>query len=268
MRTLRFPSLSHRIPAGFTLVELVTVIVILSIIALIGGGFIVKSAESYRASMVHAQLTQQARQALERASRELRHALPNSIRIAGDCIEWLPVVGVGHYEGQVAGKTITELSTAAMTVRLAEADYLSIGGLTAAELYGPSAPAMKHLHTRLPIGSVSNPLHIAGAGVSFPRDSVGRRVFLLSRPKQLCVASGGFTLHEDYTTGTSTEAVLSGTPPANGVLLTRISDSGQAGFQLDNSSEARNSIVTLTLPIEVGSQQIVLQHKVMVRNVP
>lgn len=252
---------------GFTLVELVAVIVVLSIIALIGGGFIIKSAEGYRASMAHAQLTQQARQALERASRELRHALPNSIRIGGDCIEWLPVVGVGRYQGQLAGRAITTLDTTPIQVSLQDAHYLSIGALNEGELYSSNPKALRYLQPVVTQGSTVTSAGVAPSSEVFPRDSAAQRVFFLGRPKQLCMHAGRFTLHENYT-GSTLAATLVGVPPPGGVLLTHLVSSAHAGFELDNSSETRNSIVRINLPLEQAGKEILLQHKVMVRNVP
>lgn len=266
-RLLNFP---HHRRRGFTLVELVTVIVVLSIIALIGGGFIVKSTESYRSSMAHAQLVQQTRQALERASRELRHALPNSIRISsnGRCMEWLPVVAAGHYEGLIAGQEISSLKTTPMMASLDEAYFAVIGALNEGDLYGPQAQALKVLAEALSPGAPpTSSISMAGGVTSFPRDSVAQRVFLVGEPKQLCLHAGRLTLHENYI-GTHPDFVLSGSPPNAGVLLAKTGADVALPFQLVAQSEVRNSIVTLTLPIEVDGQQIVLQHKVMVRNVP
>jgi MSHA biogenesis protein MshO len=52
--------------SGFTLIELITVIVILSILASIGTGFVVKATDSYQRTQTRALLVNTARQALER----------------------------------------------------------------------------------------------------------------------------------------------------------------------------------------------------------
>lgn len=267
MNAYRLSKFANRVHAGFTLVELVAVIVVLSIIAVIGGGFIIKGTETYRSSMVHAQLTQQARQALERASRELRHALPNSIRIGGDCIEWLPVVGVGRYQGEVAGRAINTLDTTPIRVSLQEAHYLSIGALSAEEVYSSNAKALRYLESVIAEGNTVTSLSVAASTEVFPRDSVGKRVFLVGQPKQLCMRGGRFTLHENYT-GSILAATLVGIPPPRGVLLAHLANSPHAGFELDSSSDARNTIVRISLPLEQAGNEILLQHKVMIRNVP
>src|SRR6187431_2626926 len=84
---------------GFTLIELITVIVILSILASIGTGFVVKASESYQRTQTRALLVNTARQALERMTRQLRIALPYSVRITnnGNCAEFMPIAAGGHY---------------------------------------------------------------------------------------------------------------------------------------------------------------------------
>lgn len=270
MSALRFPNSSHRTQGGFTLVELVVVIVLLSIIAVIGSSFVVNSVDSYRKSTAHSQLVQQTRQALERSSRELRHALPNSIRISTNhrCIEWLPVVGVGRYKEQLAGNTTATLTTTPITVSLANAHYMSIAGLSPDELYGVGALALKPLPSEVALGSTVSSIGV-NSTTPFLRDSVARRVFLLGKPKQLCVANGRLTLHENYTTTSFPADQLSDVPPNTGVLLAQGIVLGPAPFfQLESSSQVRNSIVMLELSLQHAGQQIALQHKAMVRNVP
>src|SRR5688572_29003240 len=85
--------------AGFTLVELIAVIVILSIVASIGTGFVVKTTEAYQRTQSRALLVNTSRQAIERMTRQLRVALPYSIRIlnGGACTEFMPISAGGNY---------------------------------------------------------------------------------------------------------------------------------------------------------------------------
>ena len=62
--------------SGFTLIELIAVMVILSILASIGTGFVVKSTEAYQRTQSRAWVVNTSRQALERMTRQLRIALP------------------------------------------------------------------------------------------------------------------------------------------------------------------------------------------------
>lgn len=92
--------------SGFTLVEMVAVIVLLGILAVGSSSFIRSSAEIYRDTTRRDTLVQQGRFAVERISRELRNALPGSIRVSSSgavqCIEFIPVIAASSYLGAVA----------------------------------------------------------------------------------------------------------------------------------------------------------------------
>ena len=84
---------------GFTLVELIIVITLLGIISLVSVGFITSSVQGFADLKRRDQLSAAARVAVERMAREVRNALPNSIRVtaAGDCLEFIPTTGASRY---------------------------------------------------------------------------------------------------------------------------------------------------------------------------
>ena len=84
---------------GFTLVEAVMVIVIVGVIGGMLAVFIRAPVQSYADSLARAELTDTADLALRRMARDLRLALPNSIRVnpAGDAIEMLLTRTGGRY---------------------------------------------------------------------------------------------------------------------------------------------------------------------------
>jgi MSHA biogenesis protein MshO len=83
---------------GFTIVELVIVIVITGIIAASLTVFFRPAVEGYLGSRARADLTDQAETALRRMVRDVRVAVPNSIRTPGDqCFELIPTSTGGRY---------------------------------------------------------------------------------------------------------------------------------------------------------------------------
>jgi len=89
---------------GFTLVEMIVVIVITGIIGGIVAVFLRAPVQSYVDSARRAEMTDIADTALRRISRDLHLALPNSVRITGTCsgattcfIEFIPTTGGGRY---------------------------------------------------------------------------------------------------------------------------------------------------------------------------
>ena len=65
---------------GFTLIELITVIVLLGSLAAIGGIFIVQPFQAVDDMRRRAELVDEAQLIIERMAREIRTALPNSVR--------------------------------------------------------------------------------------------------------------------------------------------------------------------------------------------
>jgi MSHA biogenesis protein MshO len=93
--TLHRPTPHQR---GFTIVELVIVIVITGIIAASLTVFFRPAVDSYLSSRSRADLTDQADTALRRMVRDVRVAVPNSIRTPGDqCFELIPTSTGGRY---------------------------------------------------------------------------------------------------------------------------------------------------------------------------
>lgn len=87
---------------GFTLIEMITVIVLLGIIAGILTPFISKAMQAYTHSRARASLVDKGRLALERLAREVRLAVPNSLVVLtkttpGDGIEFVRSRAGGRY---------------------------------------------------------------------------------------------------------------------------------------------------------------------------
>jgi MSHA biogenesis protein MshO len=96
---------------GFTLVEAVMVIAIIGIIGAIVAVFIRAPILSYRDTVDRAELTDQADLALRRMARDIRLALPNSVRVsaAGDHLELLQTRSGARYLAAEDGTTSTQV---------------------------------------------------------------------------------------------------------------------------------------------------------------
>lgn len=102
--------------SGFSLIELVAVIVLLGIVAVGSSAFISSSVSIYSDTARRSELSQQGRYAVERISRELRDALPNSVRVTAIgspvtdyCLEFMPVLAASSYLNDVAGVSLSAL---------------------------------------------------------------------------------------------------------------------------------------------------------------
>lgn len=103
MRTL------NKQQSGFTLVEMIIVIVITGIIAGVVAVFIQAPVQGYVDSERRAELTDIADTALRRVARDLRSAVPNSARstnCTAPCIEFLPSKDGGRYRAAAPGNVL------------------------------------------------------------------------------------------------------------------------------------------------------------------
>ncbi len=96
-----YPARHNHFP-GFTLVELVIVIIISGIVSLAMARFIAQPVEGYFAQARRTELVDLADTALHRMTRELRLALPNSVRVdgSGKMVELLRTLDGGRYRAE------------------------------------------------------------------------------------------------------------------------------------------------------------------------
>jgi MSHA biogenesis protein MshO len=132
MRTTLPPQFRTRRIAGFTLIEVVIVIAILGVVSAICAVFMKTAFDSYFTSVRHAEMVEAADVAVQRLARELRLAVPNSVRIidssgnTGTCaanttcyLEFVPTKSGGIYrndgDGSTSGNFMCDGTTAGQT---------------------------------------------------------------------------------------------------------------------------------------------------------
>lgn len=103
------PRLSAKRNRGFTLIEAIVVIVITGIIASMVAVFIRNPVEAYMDAQRRTELTDVADTALRRMARDIRTALPNSVRTSADasglCLEFIPTRIGARYRSVADGAT-------------------------------------------------------------------------------------------------------------------------------------------------------------------
>ncbi len=94
--------------SGFTLIEMITVIVLLGVMSGVLTPFISKAMQAYSASKARADLVSKGRLSMERMSREIRHVVPNSLRILGGG------TGIEFVRSRTGGRYVSEFDTFAL----------------------------------------------------------------------------------------------------------------------------------------------------------
>lgn len=86
---------------GFTLIELITAIVVLAIVALGVSTYLGLGTQIYTDAAARDQIVSSARFVIERLNREVREALPNSARVVdystNSCLEFTPIISSAIY---------------------------------------------------------------------------------------------------------------------------------------------------------------------------
>lgn len=254
-----------RLPAGnygFTLIELVMVIVILGILALGTTRYIVQSTEQYTVSAERAKLIAGGRVAVEKVTRRLRNALPNSVRVGGDCIEYFPVLAATSSLG-VIPVPVDPLLTAQFTLTIAPTNYAVIAPMAPSELYNPSPGASVIVQTTINSPNTYNNIGFGG-GHTFLRTSPTERVYLAGEPERFCIAGTTFT----FSTGYGIEANIN--DPISGATTVLIAENLAAGsgFQYTPGTLVRNALVQVDLNFLKNGDPVNLNHEVQIRNVP
>lgn len=255
---------------GFTLVEVIFVVVILSIVTVVGSGFVTTSLKAYRDSDARNLLVQRARLAMEQMSRQLRMAVPNSVRVSstGNCIEFMPLVAASTYRASVpdvanAAAATNNVATVAFVTGLGAAQHVVIAPFFPDEIYTFASPAARAGVTA--IGASPHTAITLNGVHRFIRNSPHRRVFVGDNPLRFCVR--GDQLLQDSGYGI-TGSLLDSPPGGDSALMAMgVAAAGQA-FAVFPGSEVRRAGAAISLRFTNGSNTLELQQQVYIRNVP
>lgn len=258
----------RRRAAGFTLVELVTVIIVLGILAIGTVGFIGDSARGFSSAMSRGALGSDSRFVVERLSRELQDALPGSVRANGDCVEFVPVVAASRYltlpiaspSSQFRAVPVAPLPLPA-GVRAAVYPGVTLYGL------GDPGPVSPPLSVSAPDAANEVTVTLA-APHRFASESPRQRFFLVTDPVSYCVDGGSLYRYQGYgfLALQPSPADLPAAQPGRALLAEGVV--AAAPFVAAGATLTRNAIVALDLDVQRGGDLVHVEHLVGVRNAP
>ena len=265
---------------GFSLVELIVVIMVVGILAGIVAVFIRTPLEGYMAASRRAELSDIAEGALRRIARDLRTALPNSVRItqAGGAyyLEYLPIADGGRYRAAqtaTASGDILDFTSASdagfdvlgPAVSAASGQYLVVYNLgldAASDAWqgGNRRAVVSH-------GIVQN-LAFTPTGSRMPMESPSHRFYLVGSPvSYVCdPAAGAVRRYSNYGAPTTTQPTSFGSG-TNALLAKRVK---ACSFLYDAGAGQRLGQLTLRIQLENSeggnAEQVNLYREVVVNN--
>ena len=249
---------------GFTLIELVVVIVLLGITALTFTRLIINSVQGYLDTSNRQDSAAMARIALDRIARELREAMPLSIRISGTCLQFLPINSSFVYTSLTVGSTSVQVVEPPGGYSVpAGSYYAAVYPILSSDLYNTTA--MKSITN---FGSVTGGLRALTLASAFTtiHNSPGERLYVVNNlPVSYCFTNNSLIR---YTSAVTAAQPTPGAGLSNGAIL--IDKLTAAAFTYNAGNWQNNALVTIAFTISQASsnnETLQFDHEVWLRNV-
>lgn len=258
---------------GFTLVELVMVIILLGIVATFTGSFISSNVALYQTTTSQNERLNDARFILNRLDQELNSAIAFSLTVDANnrCIRFVPFSAAGQY---ISNATATKSVSLIMdpdsralgkgaTDRF-KGQQISVLTTAANDFYKLPSDTVAQIN-RYAVASGANPTQAAlTLNSSLSKDSPASRYFIFDRKISYCLddsADGSMNLLRQENTITA-----AGYGPSV-LMLNRLS--GDSRINLSSASQFSHAILDLNfgLLLRDGSE-LKFDHQLVMNNVP
>jgi MSHA biogenesis protein MshO len=274
---------------GFTMLELIIVIIILGVMSLGITSFISLSTQTYLNVSERDDLLSSARFAIERLNREIRNAVPNSIRITPitpfttqQCIEFIPIKASTIYTNipVVPDNKRTNIDVVNFVNSQDDPfsscsgtcpDYIVVYPLTPSDVYDFDINSGDGKVTQLkPFSGFTGdiwtlPIEPTG-GMVFDQHSPTDRLYVFDSTVSYCVSN--FQLKRFQ--GNNFEAFQSLTPVGSESLMAEnvTFDKDNPPFVYSPASLQRNAVVQIKLHFNRDGEEIVFNNDVHIENIP
>lgn len=264
---------------GFTLIELILVIVLVGILAVVATAFILPPFQAAADIERRAMLVDAADLAINRITREVRNALPNSLIVSGNRIEFISTVASGRYRRLPAPGGGSDIFVPARS----SGSFEVLGGLLEAgavqarspgtDCGTPAGHCLSVYNTGQPgfdawsgeniaavtasdAGSIS--YDSGGSGPPFATHSPQQRFHVISETVRYDCNAGQLRRSAGYGVGSS--------PGSPGQLLADRIVACQ--FSYNPGTSARRGLLSLRLDLADGGESIFLLGQAQVLNTP
>ncbi|PKG85261.1 prepilin-type cleavage/methylation domain-containing protein [Colwellia sp. 75C3] len=269
---------------GFTLLELILVIMILGIMAVGISGFITLSTQTYLNATNRDGLVSNARFVIERLNRELRNAVPNSIRIGTNstntiqCIEFVPIVASTVYidipvSPEPASKIVKAIEFQNESNQPYECDgcqdLLMVYPLNPNDIYEDHNDSVGKVFSIDEVDDTKDPWEISirnNNEVMFSENSPTNRLYIANKQIKYCAF-----INKIYRYSNSIGGNLTVPGRSRPVLMAEHMidvTSGELPFTYLPGTLTRNAVVQIHLNFTRNDENYVFDHEVHINNVP
>ncbi|WP_034475041.1 PulJ/GspJ family protein [Aestuariibacter salexigens] len=278
--------------AGFTLIELVTVIALLGAISIGVGTFLRNTTQAYLDVSEREQLLGDSRFVVERLNREIRAALPASLRVTGNsdahCVEFVPIQWSTFY---------TSLPTRSAddgeinVVELFDIDGNAFSGPTGMtafiyptrnqDVYDASLGRQQEITACTDDGDGDCVTQDDADGIvqlsvegPFTQRSPASRVYIASTAVSYCARNNAIYRHEGVITQNQTLYTSGGVLMAENLVNTLSANPRSQSavsddpFRVYDATLTRNAVAHLRLRFARGGELITFNNEVHIPNVP
>ena len=274
---------------GFTLIEIIISIIIVGIVSATVSQIIGRYLENYDAVSRRTLMQTAAQLAVERISREVRHALPNSICIdnGGACVPtpqnkmyFVSIKDAGYYQDtsgnypNIAKKPlpvtpitdnefdiVSETDVANLNA-IAGTDWVAIYNINNSNIYaGNNASKIKTLTNITPTAGETIIRVQLDSNFSFPLHSPQRRFHIIKPHSTLFYLQGTNLMWGK----SANDFVNPDTPAVSHILLEKVSN---LSFSFKGGTLQRSGLLHIDLTVEDEGEQIHIIHEAHVYNVP
>lgn len=244
---------------GFTLIELIIVVVLLGIVGVMGASFISEAFKGFFDTDVRVEIYEEGKSAMVRMEREIHIALPNGVRVNGDGIEFgvIDENSMANVFGQY-----TETSPSGSTSITDRTAGLPLNTLVS--MYNTEwAIFANGSRTYRVTSNGTNPMILdRNIGPSSPYQR-----FYAVRPDAVSFTVVGTTLSRSTATVTA-GANLGAFGNAQPLAQDIVPSNGLPYFTYDPGTSSRNSLVSIHFAISRNGEIVNFHKEVQIRNVP
>ncbi|WCE30010.1 PilW family protein [Vibrio sp. SCSIO 43137] len=244
---------------GFTLVEMVITIIVLGVIFLGFTGILETGTKGYIDSVDRQKVQNQARFVIEKMSREIRHAVPNSFATTSStsakCINFYPIVRSGFYSrNQTSGKVDFVVTNQGVQLPSPVSESLVINpsrnaDLTSGKQFKSLSGCRDSADSSCTESQPASGVYVYSIDDDFNSHSVANRYYTYNGEVSYCISS-------------------SGNLTRNTVIVAEEVNFTQSRFEYLQATLQRGGLVHLDFLFTNQDEQSFYRHDVQVLNVP